>query len=73
MTLLLQALINGVMAGTLIAVPARSRTEIATATAKQPPTLDLSWEKREARMLGDGIAYLRPGPTYNVEGGEALM
>ena len=56
-----------------IAVPARSRTEIATATAKQPPTLDLSWEKREARMLGDGIAYLRPGPTYNVEGGEALM
>lgn len=56
-----------------VKVPARSHSEMTAAAAKLPPSLDLSWEKREARMLGEGVAYLRPGPTYNVEGGEALM
>lgn len=56
-----------------VIVPARSRTYMTAAAAGQPPHLDLSWEKREARMLETGVAYLRPGPTYNVEGGEELM
>ncbi|MET0271390.1 MAG: S41 family peptidase [Phenylobacterium sp.] len=54
-------------------VPARTVAEMAAAAARLPPTLNLSWEKREARMLGDGVVYLRPGPTYNVEGDEASM
>ena len=32
--------------------------------------LGLSWSAREARILPDGTAYLRPGPFYNVEGNE---
>jgi hypothetical protein len=51
-----------------VVVPAQSRAEILTARAKLPAQLDLSWEKRDARMLPGGLAYLRPGPFYNVEG-----
>ncbi len=50
-----------------VTVPALSPTDLTAAQAGQPPRLELSWTAREARMLGDGVAYLRPGPTYNVE------
>jgi len=49
------------------AVPALSTADLTAAQALQPPKLDLSWDRREARMLDDGVAYLRPGPTYNVD------
>lgn len=41
----------------------RAQLEAVEARAGAPATLDLSG--REARMLGDGIAYLRPGPFYD--------
>jgi hypothetical protein len=50
-----------------VTVPALSPTDLTAAQAGQPSRLDLSWTAREARMLGDGVAYLRPGPTYDVE------
>lgn len=54
-------------------VPARSSADMKAAGRALPPRLDLSWEKREARMLDGRIAYLRPGPTYNVGGDQAHM
>lgn len=55
-----------------VTVPARTSAEIGAALVRQP-RLELSWEKREARMLDGGIAYLRPGPSYNVEGAADAM
>ncbi len=43
----------------------RSREQMQQASDQQPQSLALNWSKREARMLGDDIAYLRPGPFYN--------
>ncbi len=39
----------------------------AEAVAAAPPRLDLSAADRSVRMLGDGVACLRPGPFYNIE------
>lgn len=50
-----------------VTVPSLSAADLTAAQAGQPTRLELSWTAREARMLGDGVAYLRPGPTYNVE------
>jgi hypothetical protein len=50
-------------------VPARSRDEMEAAERLQPASLDLDWNRREARMLEDGVAYLRPGPFYNSDAG----
>ncbi len=50
-------------------VLARSRDEAELFGRKQPPGLELDWNRREARMLDDGVAYLRPGPFYNSEEG----
>jgi len=47
-----------------VTVPARTRTEIATALAAQPKRLELDWDARTFKMVGD-IGYLRPGPFYN--------
>ncbi len=52
---------------------AATRTTIAAATTAemdrnatgQPQGLDLDHPLRDARSLGDGIGYLRPGPFYN--------
>jgi len=46
--------------------PAVTRAHVAQveAAGRVPATRDLSG--REARMLGDGIAYLRPGPFYDI-------
>ena len=44
---------------------ARSRAEYGVAMASRAPRFELDWNAREARMLEDGIAYLRPGPFYD--------
>jgi hypothetical protein len=48
-------------------VPSRSAEEMKIAAGRQPPVLDLENPLREARLLDGGVAYLRPGPFYNVE------
>lgn len=42
----------------------RAHVEEVEAAGRVAPTRDLSG--REARLLGDGIAYLRPGPFYDI-------
>jgi len=51
-----------------VTIPARTREQMRSAAAAQPPRLDLSG--RSARMIG-AIAYLRPGPFYNATPGAA--
>jgi hypothetical protein len=46
---------------------ARTLAEMEAAQLLQPATLDLENPLREAKVLDGGIAYLRPGPFYNVE------
>jgi Peptidase family S41 len=48
-------------------LPARTSAEMEAARALQPAALDLENPLREAKVLEGGIAYLRPGPFYNVE------
>ena len=49
-----------------LALPARARGEpVTTHTAGVPARFELDANTREARMLADGIAYLRPGPFYD--------
>lgn len=48
-----------------ITIPARTRVEIKAAAEKQSQSLALDWDKREFKMLGAGVGYLRPGPFYN--------
>lgn len=50
-----------------VRTPARTGPEAARFLASQPAGLDLSEPLREAKMLDDGLAYLRPGPFYNAE------
>lgn len=47
-------------------LPARSREAMEAAAKTQPPTLSLA-PARDARMLEGGVAYLRPGPFFNIE------
>jgi C-terminal processing protease CtpA/Prc len=49
----------------VLQVPARSREEFAAAGKSRPPRFELDWNAREARVLDDGIGYLRPGPFYD--------
>ena len=53
--------------GTILDVvtPARTRDEIKAISQQQTPTLELDWGKRESKIVGNGVAYLRPGPFYN--------
>ena len=48
-------------------LPARTAAEMETARTLQPAVLDLESPLREARLLDDGVSYLRPGPFYNTE------
>lgn len=48
-------------------LPARTFTEMEVERARQPADLDLENPLREAKLLDARIAYLRPGPFYNVE------
>lgn len=50
-------------------VLARSRDEAEAFGKQQPAGLELDWNRREARMLEGGVAYLRPGPFYNSDEG----
>lgn len=46
-------------------VPARDRAGFEAAAAKRANAFELDWSTREARVLEDGTAYLRPGPFYD--------
>ena len=48
-------------------LPARTGEEMKVYSAAQPPGLSLSQPLREAKILADNVAYLRPGPFYNAE------
>jgi hypothetical protein len=48
-------------------VSARTSTDMAAARTVQGPMLDLDHPMREAKMLAEGVAYLRPGPFYNAD------
>jgi hypothetical protein len=48
-------------------LPARTFAEMEAARPLQPADLDLENPLREAKLLNDHVAYLRPGPFYNVE------
>ena len=48
-------------------LPARTSAEMEAARLLQPADLDLENPLREAKRLDGNIAYLRPGPFYNVE------
>lgn len=52
-----------------VTVPARSRDEVEKISKRQTAGLELDWNRREARMLDGGVAYLRPGPFYNSDEG----
>lgn len=48
-------------------VPARTHPEMEAARTRQAPTLDLEHPLRDSKILGGGVAYIRPGPFYNAE------
>jgi hypothetical protein len=58
---------RGTAAARRVRVPARTAAEMDAARVLQPPALDLENPLREAKLLGAGLAYLRPGPFYNAE------
>jgi hypothetical protein len=51
-----------------LSVPGRTAAQLAEAGKQQPPAFALD-DKRTAKMLPGGIAYLRPGPFYNIDPG----
>lgn len=51
-----------------LTVPAQSRADTPD-PAPGAATATPAWDRREARMLDDGLAYLRPGPFYNTTPG----
>jgi len=50
-----------------IRVAALSQASMDSARGQQPPGLDLEHPVRDFRILRSGVAYLRPGPFYNVD------
>ena len=50
-----------------LTIPARTRAEMQAVSANAPQVFALDAATREATMLTDEIAYLRPGPFYNFE------
>lgn len=52
-----------------LTIPARTRAEMRAAPAPTPPPLEIDITAREARMLPNGVAYLRPGIFMNVAEG----
>ena len=55
-----------------VEVPGVTRSDIETASQTMPERFALNPNAREAKMLNDSVAYLRPGPFYNVEDPENL-
>jgi C-terminal processing protease CtpA/Prc len=54
----------------VIQVKAVNKEQLEKRQAELPASLVLGWE-RQARMLPDGVAYLRPGPFFNTESSAA--
>jgi hypothetical protein len=52
-----------------VTVPALTGQQIQSIAAENPKPPAVDWHGREARMLEDGIAYLRPGVFMNLEAG----
>jgi hypothetical protein len=50
-----------------IRVAAFSQESMDAVRSRQPPALDIEHPLRDFRILVSGVAYLRPGPFYNVE------
>ena len=50
-----------------VRVPGATRAEIDAAVQDAPNAFALDFNGREAKMVTDHTAYLRPGPFYNVE------
>lgn len=48
-----------------LTVPARDRSEFEAAAANRTAAFELDWNARQARVLDNGAAYLRPGPFYD--------
>jgi hypothetical protein len=55
-----------------ISVPALNRDQLMQQIDTAPEVFSLDFASRDARMLGSDIAYLRPGPFYNIEDPAAL-
>ncbi|GJL93553.1 S41 family peptidase [Hyphococcus sp.] len=55
-----------------VTIPATTRTAQLAAGEGQDEQFALDFNGRESRMLDGGVAYLRPGPFYNVEDPENL-
>jgi hypothetical protein len=55
-----------------VRIPALTKDELVAALEKAPEIFALDSSAREARMLTDEIAYLRPGPFYNAENPEQI-
>ena len=55
-----------------IRIPALTYDELIAAFEDQPAVFELDYNTRDARMLTDVIAYLRPGPFYNAENPEQV-
>ena len=51
-----------------VRVPARTKAQIQTAREARPKSRLIDGDAREARMIEGGIAYLHPGPFYNLDG-----
>jgi len=49
-----------------LAIPARTRAAMRAVAAPTPAPLEIDFTAREARMLPDEVAYLRPGVFMNV-------
>jgi hypothetical protein len=50
-----------------VGIPALTHAELIAAVENAPKVFSLDFNQREARMLTDGVGYLRPGPFYNAE------
>jgi hypothetical protein len=55
-----------------IRIPGLAYDELIAALEDAPPVFQLDYNARDARMLTDEIAYLRPGPFYNAENPEQV-
>ncbi len=47
-------------------IPTATQQQVDAVADDQPEVFTLDGETREARLLPDGVAYLKPGPFYNV-------
>ncbi|MEA1672075.1 S41 family peptidase [Nitrospirillum sp. BR 11163] len=48
-----------------VTLTARTKVDMASTSQSRPPALDLAQPLRDARVLANGVGYLRPGPFYN--------